>query len=102
MPRCEYHVASFIVGVRPEHAEELAGVVDAVQGLEVHSVAGAKLIVTAEAGSAGDLAQLTDQIRSHQHTVSLSPVYHEYTEDDTDDPTAGSPTNTSARGAPDS
>jgi len=96
MPDTEYHVASFVVSVRPQHADTLAEFINAIDGLEVHAAAGSKLVVTAEATSARALAELADQVRGSHHALAVSPVYHEYT--DSEEPGLGpdSPLNSNA------
>ena len=79
MADSEYHVASFIVGVRPENALRLSESINAMDGLEVHVTADSKLVVTAEASSARELAELAEQVRTHSDAITVSPVYHEYT-----------------------
>ncbi len=77
----EYHVASYVVSARPEDAGRVARRIGAMPGLEVHASEQGKLIVTAEAGSARELAQVTDELTGIETVIAVAPIYHEY--DDT-------------------
>lgn len=78
----EYHVASYVVRTRPEHASALAMQIEAMPGLEVHASEQGKLVVTAEAGGARELAELSAQLERLDTVVTVAPVYHEYTRGD--------------------
>lgn len=78
----EYHVASYVVRTRPQDASALAQKIEAMPGLEVHVSEQGKLVVTAEAGGARELAELTAQLERLEAVVTVSPVYHEYTRGD--------------------
>jgi nitrate reductase NapD len=74
----EFHVASYVVRTRPEDAAQVAQSLVAISGLEVHAVEHGKLIVTAEARSARDLAHTADAITAVDSVLTVAPVYHEY------------------------
>ena len=74
----EYHVASYVVSVRPEDADQVAHRIDSIRGLEVHLREQGKLVVTAEAGSVHELADAAAEITGIEGVVAVAPVYHEY------------------------
>ena len=78
MAEPEYHVASFVVSCRAQHAAELTDFINAIDGLEVHVTGDTKLIVVAEASDQRKLANLADEVRSNRHVIMVAPVYHEY------------------------
>ena len=51
-------------------------------GLEVHATEKGKIIVTAEAGGARELAELACSLNDFEDVVAVAPVYHEYTNSD--------------------
>ena len=78
MAEQEYHVASYIVRTPPERAASVAGSIEALAGLEVHAVEDGKIIVTAEATGARELAKMADTLQDFKGVLAVSPVYHEY------------------------
>jgi nitrate reductase NapD len=75
----EYHVASYVVRTRPEHASAVAEHINAMPGLEVHGEEQGKLVVTAEAGNVRELADFTADLEQLDAVLTVAPVYHEYT-----------------------
>jgi len=78
MAEREYHVASFVVSTRLEHGARVAGEIKAMPGLEVHAEQQGKLIVTAEAHSVRELAELAGRLEHVDSVIVVAPVYHEY------------------------
>ena len=78
MAEREYHVTSFVVSTRPEHGARVAGKINSMPGLEVHAEQQGKLVVTAEAYSVGELAELADSLEQVDSVIAVAPVYHEY------------------------
>lgn len=74
----EYHVSSFVVRVRPQDGPSVSGVIQSVAGLEVHAEEQGKLIVTAEAGTVGELAELSTVLEETDKVMSVAPIYHEF------------------------
>jgi len=78
MTEREYHVASFVVSTHPKHSAQVARDINAMPGLEVHAEQQGKLVVTAEAHSVGELAELTGSLEQVDSVIVVAPVYHEY------------------------
>ena len=74
----EYHVAGYVVSTRPQHGAEVASHINSMAGLEVHAEEDGKLIVTAEAHSVRDLAEMAASLEAIEHAITVAPVYHEY------------------------
>jgi len=74
----EYHVASYVVSARSEHAIEVAEDINSMPGLEVHAEQKGKLIVTAEARDVRELAEITSRLEQVDSVIAVAPVYHEY------------------------
>lgn len=74
----EYHVASYVVSTRPEHATRVAQHIGSMPGLEVHAERNGKLIVTAEAHNVRELAEVMDNLEQVERVIAVAPVYHEY------------------------
>ena len=79
MADSEYHVASYVVSTRPEHAAEVAEHINSMAGLEVHAEEKGKLIVTAEARDVRELADVMGSLEQMDSVIAVAPVYHEYT-----------------------
>ena len=79
MSGIEYHVASYVVLTRPENASRIASQITQVPGLEVHANEQGKLIVTAEAESTGQLADLAGALELMDAVLQVAPCYHEFT-----------------------
>ena len=58
MADTEYHVASYVITTRVENADAVAAQIDALANMEVHASENGKLVVTAEAASQGQLADM--------------------------------------------
>jgi len=78
MAEREYHVTSFVVSTRPQHGARVAGEINAMPGLEVHAEQQGKLVVTAEAHSVSELAELAGSLEQVDSVIAIAPVYHEY------------------------
>ncbi len=81
MANSEYHVASFIVQTLPEHMDEVAATINAVEGLEVHGAENGKLIVTAEGDHVRVLADRAQELQTARHVLAVAPIYHEFSND---------------------
>lgn len=79
MSEQEYHVASYVVQANPADADAIAAQINAMPGLEVHASEAGKLVVTAEAGGARELAELAETMQQLGKVLSVAPVYHEFT-----------------------
>lgn len=79
MIETEYHVASFIAHTMPIHSAELSAFIAEQAGLEVHAVSDeGKIVFTAEADTQKAIANLTDTVKNHTNVLTLSPVYHQF------------------------
>jgi len=76
----EYHVASFVVSAKPEHAKQVADAINAMSGLEVHVEQKGKLVVTAEAHNVRELADVVGALEQVDSVIAVAPIYHEYAE----------------------
>lgn len=72
----EAYIASMIVYAMPDRAQPLRGLINTMEGTEVHAAESGKLVVSMEAPSAGDLAMRIDAIRDLPGVLSVLPVYH--------------------------
>jgi nitrate reductase NapD len=78
MAEGEYHVASFVVSSRPEHAAGVADRIASMPGLEIHASQDGKIVVTAEADDVRKLADLVGELEQVEAVIAVAPVYHEY------------------------
>ena len=78
MAKDEYHVASFVVSTKPEHAEQVTEHINSMPGLEVHVEQSGKLVVTAEAQNVRELADVMTALQQVDSIIAVAPVYHEY------------------------
>jgi nitrate reductase NapD len=78
MAKSEYHVASFVVSTKPEHADRVTGHINSMPGLEVHAGNSGKLVVTAEAQNVRQLADVMGELEQVDSVIAVAPVYHEY------------------------
>lgn len=78
MAEGEYHVASFVVSTKPEHAEQVTEHINSMPGLEVHAGQSGKLVVTAEAQNVRELADVVGTLEQVDSVIAVAPVYHEY------------------------
>jgi len=76
----EYHVASYVVHAVPGQCESVSVQLTEISGIEVHAQHEGKLVVTAEAGGIGRLAQLAELMQSITGVAAVAPVYHEFTD----------------------
>ncbi len=74
----EYHVASYVIRTRPEHAKQVAAHIGAMPGLEVHAAQEGKLVVTAEARDVRQLADIAGDLGLVDSVIAVAPIYHEY------------------------
>jgi nitrate reductase NapD len=74
----EFHVASYVVSTRPEHAAQVSEHINSMPGLEVHAEEKGKLIVTAEARDVRELADVMGSLEQVNSVIAVAPVYHEY------------------------
>jgi len=79
MAKSEYHVASFVVSTKPEHADQVTKHINSMPGLEVHAEQSGKLVVTAEAQDVRELADVMGTLEQVDSVIAVAPVYHEYT-----------------------
>ena len=89
MADTEFHVASFIVRTHPDHQQDVAATINAVDGLEVHGVENGKLVVTAEGEHVRDIANLTQDLQTARHVLAVAPIYHEFSNDEQSSTGAG-------------
>jgi nitrate reductase NapAB chaperone NapD len=78
MASAEYHVASYVVTTRPEHADAVTEEINSLPDLEVHAGKNGKLVVTAEATSQVQLADIAGMLQQLEAVLIVSPVYHEF------------------------
>lgn len=71
----ELHVAGVLVHVVAGQAAALKAWLEALPGTYVHGATEAKLVVTLEADSTAEVAQLLERIRSAPGVLSALPVY---------------------------
>ena len=76
--KSEYHVASFVVSTKPEHAVQVTEHINSMSGLEVHVEQSGKLVVTAEAQNVRELAEVMATLEQVDSIIAVAPVYHEY------------------------
>ena len=75
-------ISSLIVGARPEDAPALRGRLEALDGVEVHTVAeDGRMIVTIEAASEQDTVNMYEVISKLPGVLSASMVYHQIESD---------------------
>ena len=74
----EWHVASYVVTTQAEHAEAVTRRINALPDMEVHAGENGKLVVTAEAATQGQLADMAGTLGQLEAVLIVSPVYHEF------------------------
>jgi nitrate reductase NapD len=77
----EYHICGVLLLTRPELAPDLALVVRALEGVEVHANAGGRLVVTIEGSSYAHCADMMNHLATLQGVASSSLVYHQVDND---------------------
>jgi nitrate reductase NapD len=92
MAESEYHVASYVVTTKPDLAGALAEEINALTNMQVHACENGKLVVTAEAGSQGELADMAGILEQLETALVVSPVYHEFMTRPTNNQDSGSKT----------
>lgn len=74
----EYHIASFIVLVRPEVLQQVRELLETLPGTEVHRQdAVGKLIITIEGSNTGHISQNTQAIGLLDGVLACNMVYHQ-------------------------
>ena len=75
-------ISSVIVGARPEGAEQVKQSLEALEGVEVHTVAeDGRMIVTIESGDEDNTSNTFEMIRQLPGVISAALVYHQYESD---------------------
>lgn len=75
----EYHVASFVAHAVLENLEQIQQAITAIDGAEIHATSETgKIVFTVEAASQKIIGRFIDQIRHNAGLLSLSPVYHQF------------------------
>jgi len=78
----EYHIASFVAHAMAEAIEDVSNAINAVEGAEVHATGETgKIVFTVEAPSQKKIGRHIDELRQHAGLLSLSPVYHQFLEE---------------------
>ncbi len=76
MTASEYHVASFVLRVRPERAEQVRAALERLAGAELHIEEKTTWVVTIEAEDTRKLAERAQGLADRDGVLQLSPVYH--------------------------
>jgi nitrate reductase NapD len=76
MTPSEYHVASFVLRVRPEKADEVRVALERLAGAELHIEETAAWVVTIEAEDTRQLAERAQSLADWDGVLQLSPVFH--------------------------
>lgn len=75
-------ISSVIVGARPEGAQQVKLLLEALDGVEVHAVADdGRMIVTIESPSEQDTVNTYEVIGQQPGVLSVSMVYHQIESD---------------------
>lgn len=76
------NISSVLVNARPERAAQVQEGLLALSGVEVHAVTEeGRMIVTIEADSEKELANMFETINQQPGVLSASMVYHQYESD---------------------
>ena len=71
-------ISSVIVGARPEGAQQVKQLLEAIDGVEVHTVAeDGRMIVTIESASEQDTVKTYEVISQQPGVLSVAMVYHQ-------------------------
>ncbi|MDX9706234.1 MAG: chaperone NapD [Azospira sp.] len=71
-------ISSVIVAARPEGAQQVKLLLEALDGVEVHTVAeDGRMIVTIESASEQDTVKIYEVISQQPGVLSVSMVYHQ-------------------------
>lgn len=74
----EYHIASFIVLVRPDVLPQVRELLETLPGTEVHRQdASGKLIITIEGNSTAHISRTTEAIGLLDGVLACNMVYHQ-------------------------
>ena len=79
MSPAEIHISSALVHVRPERTQEIARLIAALDGADLHFAEAGKIIVTLEAGSSAAIAERLSEIGRLAGVFAATLVYHEVT-----------------------
>lgn len=75
-------ISSLIVCARPEHSQQLRANLEALDGVEVHTVAeDGRMIITIEAPTEKDTVNMYEVINRLPNVMSVSMVYHQVESD---------------------
>jgi periplasmic nitrate reductase NapD len=75
-------ISSVIVGAKPEGAQQVKQLLEAIDGVEVHTVADdGRMIVTIESPSEQDTVNTYEVISRQPGVLSVSMVYHQIESD---------------------
>jgi len=75
-------ISSVIVGARPEGVQQVRVLLEAIDGVEVHTVADdGRMIVTIESPSEQDTVKTYEVISQQPGVLSVSMVYHQVESD---------------------
>jgi nitrate reductase NapD len=71
-------ISSVIVGTRPEGAQQVKQLLEAIDGVEVHTVADdGRMIVTIESPTEQDTVKTYEVISQQPGVLSVAMVYHQ-------------------------
>jgi nitrate reductase NapAB chaperone NapD len=70
------HVSGIVVHAVADHADEVAGWIDTLDGAEVAAREGGRLVVVLEAGDEHALADMVNRISLAEHVYSAALVSH--------------------------
>lgn len=75
----EYHVASFVAHAIADSIEEVSSEILNLPGAEIHATSEVgKIVFTIESTSQKSIGRYIDHVRHHKGLLSLSPVYHQF------------------------
>ncbi|WP_448211470.1 chaperone NapD [Colwellia sp. MEBiC06753] len=78
-PQQEYHIASFIAHSPPAKIDHSVSLIERFDGAQVHGKNEiGKIVFTIEGNSQQAIAQIIDQIRLTDQFYTISPVYHQF------------------------
>ena len=78
----EYHVASFVAQITPNHEQQIKALLNETPGAEIHAISDTgKVVFTIEASEQWIIGNHIDAIKSNAGFLTLAPVYHEYTKE---------------------
>ena len=75
----EFHVSSLVVHCRRERADEVATVMGAMDGMEVHGgVPEGKLVVTLETATEDEIVERLNQVQLLDGVLAATLVFHQF------------------------